>query len=116
MSPRRGERVAPPAAEDEWEVVFANNDAAKGLGGTVPGRTRKHARRLAGYADKAAVLRDHRHGQLRGTLATGDFSGRQMDRWQIEVTGGARIWYLIDDDRRTVWLVHAGASHPKATE
>jgi hypothetical protein len=39
-----------------------------------------------------------------------------MDRWQIEVTGSARVWYLIDDDHRTVWLVHAGPGHPKATE
>jgi len=32
------------------------------------------------------------------------------------VTGSARVWYLIDDDRRTIWLVHAGPGHPKATE
>ena len=115
MSPRRGERVAPPAAEGEWEVLFGNNDAAKGweeLCRTAVGNTR------AAWEDMRTSprMRDHRHGPLRGKLATGQLGGRQMDRWQIEVTGSARVWYLIDDDHRTVWLVHAGPGHPKATE
>jgi hypothetical protein len=115
VSPRRGERVAPPAAEDEWEIVYGNNDAAKGwedLCRSAPGNTR------AAWQDMRTRprMRDHRHGPLRGTLATGQLGGRQMDRWQIEVTGAARVWYLIDDDRQTVWLVHAGPGHPKATE
>lgn len=115
MSPRRGERVAPPAAEGEWEIVYGNNDAAKGweeLCRAAPGNTR------AAWQDMRSRprMRDHRHGQLRGMLATGQLGGRRMDRWQIEVTGGARVWYLIDDERRMVWLVHAGTGHPKATE
>jgi hypothetical protein len=61
-------------------------------------------------------MTDHRHGQLRGNLATGILGGRRMDRWQIEVTGGGRAWYLVDDDQRTVWLVWAGTGHPKATD
>ncbi len=107
--------MAPPAAEGEWEVFFGNNDAAKGwedLCRTAAGSTR------AAWEDMRTRprMRDHRHGPLRGKLATGQFGGRQMDRWQIEVTGAARVWYLIDDDRRTVWLVHAGPAHPKVTE
>jgi hypothetical protein len=38
-----------------------------------------------------------------------------MPRWQIEVTGGDRIWYLLDVDRHTVWVEYAGG-HPKATD
>jgi hypothetical protein len=115
VSPRRGERVAPAAAEGEWEVLFGNNDAAKGwedLCRSAAGNTR------AAWEDMRTRprMRDHRHGPLRGKLATGQLGGRQMDRWQIEVTGSARVWYLIDDDHRTVWLVHAGPGHPKATE
>lgn len=30
MSPKRGDRVAPPAAGDQWELRFATTDAAKG--------------------------------------------------------------------------------------
>jgi len=107
--------VAPPAAEGEWEILYGNNDAAKGwedLCRTAPGNTR------AAWQDMRTRprMRDHRHGPLRGKLAVGQLGGRQMDRWQIEVTGSARVWYLIDDDRRTIWLVHAGPGHPKATE
>jgi len=40
----------------------------------------------------------------------------ELEQWQIEVTGGGRIWYLVDDDARTVWLVEAGTGHPRATE
>jgi hypothetical protein len=29
---------------------------------------------------------------------------------------GGRIWYLLDVERRTVWIVHAGTGHPKATD
>jgi hypothetical protein len=59
---------------------------------------------------------DSRHKRLRGNLATRSFDRRELDQWQIEVTGGARIWYLVDDDRHTVWVVHAAPGHPKATE
>ncbi|WP_419994453.1 hypothetical protein [Streptomyces boninensis] len=57
-----------------------------------------------------------RHHRLRGELARGEHRGEEMDRWQIEVTSGARIWYLIDVERRTLWIDWAGTGHPKATD
>jgi len=39
-----------------------------------------------------------------------------MPCWQIEVTGGGRIWYLLDTEKRTVWVTFASTAHPKATE
>ena len=42
--------------------------------------------------------------------------GRELEQWQIEVTGGGRIWYLIDDDRRTIWVLQASLGRQKATE
>ncbi|MFD7447285.1 hypothetical protein [Streptomyces sp. NPDC059909] len=39
-----------------------------------------------------------------------------MERWQIEVTAGGRIWYLLDIERRTVWIDCASTGHPKATD
>ncbi|WP_199737103.1 MULTISPECIES: hypothetical protein [Micromonospora] len=54
MSPKRGDRAAPPAVGTEYELRFADSAAAE--------------------------------------------------------------WYLIDDDRRTVWLVHAGTGHPRETD
>lgn len=37
------------------------------------------------------------------------------NRWQIEVTGAGRIWYLVDPESSTVWIDHAGPGHPRAT-
>ena len=65
MSPKRGDRAAPPVIDGEYDVRFANTRAAQ---------------------------------------------------WQYEVTGGGRIWYLIDDPRRTVWITYAGTGHPKPTD
>jgi hypothetical protein len=42
--------------------------------------------------------------------------GPELEQWQVEVTAGGRIWYCIDDDRRTVWMTAASVGHPKATE
>jgi hypothetical protein len=53
---------------------------------------------------------------MRLRLATEAVKGRVLDRWQIEVTGAGRIWYLVDEENRTVWIDFAGTGHPKATE
>ena len=42
--------------------------------------------------------------------------GKPLDHWQIEVTGGGRVWYLVDKDKATIWIDHARPGHPKATE
>ncbi len=39
-----------------------------------------------------------------------------MSRWRIEVTSGGRIWYLVDEERRTVRIDYASPRHPKGTE
>jgi hypothetical protein len=43
-------------------------------------------------------------------------NGSVLDHWQIEVTGAGRIWYLVDPDKRLVWIDYAGTGHPKATD
>lgn len=63
----------------------------------------------------APAAQTNRHHQLKGALAYALHDGKQLLCWQIEVTGGGRIWYLIDADRRTVWITEAGTGHPKRT-
>ncbi|MGO9081642.1 MAG: hypothetical protein ACLQDY_21795 [Streptosporangiaceae bacterium] len=46
-----------------------------------------------------------RHHRLKGSLGTAAWKGEPLERWQYEVTGGGRIWYLIDDARRTAWII-----------
>jgi hypothetical protein len=56
-----------------------------------------------------------RHHRLKGSLAAAMVKGRALDRWQIEVTGAGRIWYLVDRENATVWIDYAGLGHPRAT-
>jgi hypothetical protein len=116
VSPKRGDRAAPPPREDEWDVRFATSQAASGwetLCAQAPGNTIwawTTMRTAPGERETA------RHSRLRGELATGQYGGRVLERWEIEVTGAGRIFYLLDRDKRTVWIDRAAAGHPKATD
>lgn len=116
MSPKRRDRVAPPPRPGEWDIRFGETDAAKGweeLCRQAPGNT-SNAFDLMRVQPRPP--QDSRHSRMRGVLSSRMFGGRQLEQWQIEVTGGGRIWYVIDDEARTVWVMHAGPGHPKATE
>ena len=117
MTPKRGERVAPPPGSDQYDVVFGTNEAAKGwpeLCAQAPGNALAAWRRLR--SDPVPVAHTSRHHPLRGALATGTHQGRRLPQWQFEVTAGGRIWYLVDTERRKVFLMIAGTGHPKVTE
>lgn len=116
MTAKRGDRVAPPPVGDEWTVVFGTNDAARDwreLCNKAPGKTRE-AYELMRSTPRPE--KDGRHGPLKGDLATRTLDGRTLEQWQIEVTGGGRIWYLIDDEKHKVWVVYASYGHPKPTD
>lgn len=115
MSPaKRGDRVAPPAEPGKWQLKFANNPAAKGwdeLCRQAPGNTRQAWEKI--QQDPRPFPADHRHHRLKGK-ELGSVNG--MEQWQYEVTGGARIWYLIDDETKTLWVRWAATGHPKVTD
>jgi hypothetical protein len=52
--------------------------------------------------------------QLRGELATIVRDGVEHDRWQYELTGGARIWYYVEE--RTVVVIDVFTAHPNQTK
>lgn len=117
MSPKRGERVAPPAGPGEWEVRFLNAGAAKGwddLCLQAPGNT--HNAWMAMRRDPVPAAISSRQHRLKHQFSTGIAKGRVLDHWQIEVTGGGRIWYLVDPEAKAIWIDYAGPAHPKATD
>jgi hypothetical protein len=59
------------------------------------------------------LSRQHR---LKFDLGTVKVDGAELEQWQYEVTGGGRIWYAIDDERRTLWITQAGTAHPRKTD
>ncbi|MCE4267193.1 hypothetical protein [Rhodococcus globerulus] len=117
MSPKRGDRVAPPAVPGGWELRFATSEASKGweeLCQQAPGNSRAAWNELSSRPDKPVAT--PRHHQLKGSLATASHRGVQMEQWQVEVTGGGRVWYLVDGERRTLWFKVASTGHPKMTD
>jgi hypothetical protein len=115
--PKRGDRVAPPPGPSEWDVRFGDAAAVNGwelLAGQAPGPTRTAWMNLR----SEPRARSERQHPLKGALGTRSVGGRVLDRpqWQLEVTGAGRIWYAIDDQRRTVIPTMACVGHPKAAE
>ena len=53
---------------------------------------------------------------LEGQPGTRVVNGIELEQWQYEVTGAGRLWYCIDDTKRTIWLTEASPGHPRATE
>jgi hypothetical protein len=92
---------------------FFSSQAAKGweeLCRQVPGNTARAWEEIR--REPQPVPRTSRRLRLKGPLAHVD----GLEQWQYEVTGGGRIWYLVDIDKNTVWITYAGAGHPKATD
>lgn len=117
MSAKRGDRVAPPGRPGGWEARFATSDAAKGWEQLCQtARSSTWETWIVLTERPTAPENPARQHRLRGGLATRDVGGRILQQWQYEVTAGGRVWYCPDPDRRIVWVVSAGPSHPKATE
>jgi hypothetical protein len=117
VSPKRGDLVPAPPVGSEYAVRFGNNDAAKGW--------EELCRHAAGNVRRCfeAIMDDPRphpptprQHRLEGKLGTVEYRGRTLERWQFEVTGGGRIWYAVDEEVRTVWMLWAGPGHPKLTD
>ncbi|MET9486063.1 hypothetical protein [Nocardia sp. NPDC006630] len=117
MSPKRGDRAAPPPLHTEFEIRFATTEAATGwdqLAQQAPANLRRAFDTIR--ADPRDATNPDRHHRLKGSLGSANWKGAALERWQYEVTSGGRIWYLVDDERRTAWIVYAGTGHPKSTE
>lgn len=116
MSPKRGDRAAPPPVGGEYDIRFADNAAADGwehLARQASGNLRRAYEAIR--VNPRSKTSPERHHRLKGGLATGVWKGSAYERWQYEVTGGGRIWYLVDDERRTAWITYAGTGHPQET-
>lgn len=129
---RRGGRLPRPTRKDEWAIEAVSERVAKDWDKLAAVATNALADAWDRLAANPHMHSDRMH-RLKGGLATGEFEGRSLPRWQYEITGGGRIWYLVDDPtpggkkkparkgrgpmpyrRVLVEAVHIG--HPKETE
>ncbi|WP_086819518.1 hypothetical protein [Allokutzneria sp. NRRL B-24872] len=119
MSPKKGDAVAPPVTGAEWRICYGTTEAAKGwqeLENAAAGNPRKAWDTMRTDPGPGPGKPTSRHHRLKGQLAAGTRGGHHLPQWQLEVTGGGRIWYLLDAEKRTVWVQYAGTGHPKATD
>lgn len=117
MTTKRRQRVALPAGQGQWEVKCGTTEAGRGwddLCQQAPGNTRWAWEQMSNSPNPDPPT--PRHHRLRGRYEVGLHEGRRLPLWQIEVTGGGRVWYLVDVEYRTAWIVHAGTGRPKVTE
>lgn len=113
--PKRRERIAPPPAAGGWDFRYATGDAVKGwekVCAVAPRNARVAWEKIT--ADPRE--RTDRQHPLKGSLGSRTVNGETLEQWQYEVTGGGRLWYVIDDKNKTVWLTEATTGHPKPTE
>ncbi|WP_424184594.1 hypothetical protein ACOBQX_22200 [Actinokineospora sp. G85] len=118
MSPKRNDPVAPPTTGEEWRVKYSKNAAVDGwaeLENRAANNLRAAWETMRHDPGPGLGKPTSRHHQLKGGLATGTQDGRPLPRWQLEITSGDRVWYLLDVEKHTVWVEHAGP-HPKATD
>jgi hypothetical protein len=113
--PKRRERVAPPPASAGWDIRYGTSDATHGWD-QVCSAAPANARVAWEQIVENPGARSERQHPLRGALANREVNGQVLEQWQYEVTGAGRVWYCIDEERRTVWLMDASVGHPKATE
>jgi len=110
--------VERPLKRSEYRIVFGTSEARKGW-------TDLRATKLNALADawdlltRAPLDRTATCHQLRGDLATVTRDGDAHEQWQLELPGGARVWYYVvaggGKSAGTVVLVRVATAHPKET-
>jgi hypothetical protein len=116
VSPNRLDRAVPPPVGDEWNVRSGTSEAAAGWETLCTHAAAKTREAYDLMRSNPRPPGDGTHYQLKGSLATRSLAGKVLEQWQIKVSSSGRIWYLPDDEKRTVWVVLASAAHPKETE
>lgn len=106
-------RAERPTKTTEYEIVFATREAEAGW------RDLRATQRntLADAWDRLSTRpleRTPTVHPLRGELGSIRRSGVAYERWQCELSGGARIWYYLID--RTVHLEQVHTRHPNQTK
>lgn len=109
----KNSRVERPSKSTEYQLVFATREAEVGW------RNLCATQRNAVVDAWDHLTRDPLHRTptvhpLRGELGFIVRGGESHERWQCELSGGARIWYFVVD--RTVHLEQVHTRHPNQTK
>lgn len=109
--------MAPPPRPGGYSVRFGSTDAAKGWEELCRTATSNAWDVWVVLSEHpTAVVNPNRQHLLKGELRRHTHDGVVFDQWQYEVTSSGRIWYVVDEERKTVWVTRAGTGHPKLTD
>lgn len=110
---QRAQAVPRPIKKGEFTIVFATRHAEVGWRDLLA--TQRNATVDAwDFLTRSPDARTPINYRLKGDLATVVHGGTTHDRWQHKLSGGARIWFYVDD--RNVYLVDVHTQHPNATK
>lgn len=105
--------VPRPTKKTEYQLVFATRDADKSWRDLLA--TQRNALVDAwDFLTRTPQAVSPKNHPLKGDLGAVTHQGRTREQWQHELTGGARLWFYIDNQR--VVLVQLHTRHPNETK
>ena len=118
MAGKRGGKIPRPIANDEWTPKFGNNAAGKDWSEMASSKLRPGLIKFWEIVTRhpRSGANPGRHHRLKGELATKILSGARLEQWQHEISSGGRIWFLIDDKNKIVWVTKVSPGHPSKTD
>ena len=109
----KGTRVERPTKRAEYTLVFATREARVGWDALCA--TQRNIMADAwDLLTKQPQQKTPTTHPLRGELGVVMRAGAAHERWQHELSGGARIWYFVVDHEVHLEQVHT--HHPNATK
>ena len=66
--------------------------------------------------DPTQVDNPDKQHRLKGLYATETVLGVEYEQWQYELAKGARVWYVVDEKSKTVFLTKVATAHPNETK
>lgn len=115
MAGKKGGRVPQPSDPGDWTLRFLKSSVSDDWDKLC---AQEVGAASASYDHMAKMprARGARCTRLAGAMESKLVDGKTLERWQFEMTGGGRIFYLLDDDRKIVWVEAIHFGHPKQTE
>lgn len=111
MSPKRS-GVPRPLKKAEFEIQFGTSQAQKGWQDLLATK-RNSVVDAWDFLTKTPLDESEKNHKLEGELAKVTHKGGTFDRWQLELPGGARIWFYVDG--QSICQVNVYPNHPNAT-
>nr|WP_029145230.1 hypothetical protein [Microbacterium luticocti] len=109
----RNTRVVRPTKSTEYELVFATREAEAGWR-DLRATQRNVLTDAWDYLTQHPLQHTSTVHPLRGELGVITRGGQSHERWQYELSGGARIWYFVVN--RVVHLEQVHTRHPNQTK